>query len=546
MTAHKTIFQPPLNRLGRELAKDSEEVLGKADWKRLCEFGDGFVDRLTYQLVRFTIEKDSVTRGAENRRWLLSEARRLHELVSEMPGFADELGGVMWSEAHGTDQADWSDLKPDIHPWLSAVLNTTAQILTWQLGETPNVANLDELLTRSKDLRLHDVERNQGFKRKLRSERHLIAELLLAQVDTQKWVVFVSPTRTEHSVRVTPESTSLGPFTQILDGGWPSAWRKLGVELESLDDLFVRHVQSWSSKMALKAKMPERECVRPERRYEVTPSSSAQTWWQDRPEGWAWLGTLNWRSVGAHVERTLESLGALVTLAGTADTEIYFGPVDAFAGLIAFTEDEKPETDAVDAHFDEMWLPLNLDAFLGTLLGTAQVTALGFRRVFCDLHLDMSDNGAARGRLRRALYFWCKGERSRWRLKTQPQSLWTIGDALGAYFSALEIVLGNNDRGSVLQALSTRTAALLSDDAEQRLNDVRRVKRLYELRSAYVHAGQALVRREELLEARAITRICLLDFVRWIASSGSSAEDELDDLRHPEYIRTCDRRSLGG
>jgi hypothetical protein len=228
-----------------------------------------------------------------------------------------------------------------------------------------------------------------------------------------------------------------------------------------------------------------------------------------------------------------------VTLAGSPDDEIYFGSLDAFASVIAHVKDDEPEQNLVEARLDEMWLPRDPSKFLGRLLGGQGMVTVGLLRLFEEFDLHQTDKRMARGRLRRALYFWSKAERTNWHLKTKTQSVWAIADAFVAYSTALEVVLGNNDRGSTVNALSGRAAALLSDDPEERLGHSKQVKELYGLRSGYVHAGEASMRRGELMQIRAVVQTCLLNFVRWIAAR------DAEELLHDDYLRYCELRVFG-
>jgi hypothetical protein len=135
--------------------------------------------------------------------------------------------------------------------------------------------------------------------------------------------------------------------------------------------------------------------------------------------------------------------------------------------------------------------------------------------VIKSLVLQIGDLPPTLNRIRKAFRFWTKAELQREKLENICLSPWEQAELFLDYCTVAEILLGANS--NVVEVLSTRAAAIVAAEPEDRIETAARVKSLYDKRSRYVHEGEALIRYQDLLDVRDITRHCLQYALQWAA-----------------------------
>ncbi|MBX3245560.1 MAG: hypothetical protein KF901_00060 [Myxococcales bacterium] len=149
------------------------------------------------------------------------------------------------------------------------------------------------------------------------------------------------------------------------------------------------------------------------------------------------------------------------------------------------------------------------------------------------LHEYVTAERGVEGRFLRSLHFWSRAESA-----ARGVSAYDVADRFLDYLTAIEVAL-SSDRQGVVASLATRVAGVVGGDARLRLETSQELKRLYGVRSSYVHDGAPHVPRSALDAVREFARLTLRDIARWCAAHGG-------ERPHADYVRGCDLRSLGG
>ena len=522
-------------RIARPLARRHRDYYGKEDRDRLYGFCDDLIDDLAFQLVRWSRQETGQELSNDLKAWLHKHATLLRELVYHMPGFVEDMGGVMSSSFLEPTNADSQIFDSELESWVGSLIRTIMYV-----GDLKHSNELGAFLSGASSLELHVPQNREAFAKELKAKHEIIAELLVPRLSVAQWNVCIAPSVAFASPVGAP--SSLGTLRQVVDGAWAAAWQDSVESWKAHEHLFKEGWEKEIARLNAQARLSSGVPTAVTTMLREDMPEALMCWAKQRSAGWAWNAWFHWRAGPAHVESTVEFLGALVTLAEGPHDEIYFGTIDVCACVFAHDEDDEVSKKHIEATIEDVWLPRDPGRFLQRLLGEPSREHLTNLLFWVFYRIDpycANETGAAVERVRRALHFWAKAERVFWRLKDEAQSVWTIGDAFTAYTTALETIL-TRDRTTV-QDLSTRAASILADTPQERLDAVKQIKDLYDLRSRYVHAGNALVRPNELRSIRSATRQCLLDLIRWV----SRTDYQSDPPTHADYLRLCELRSLG-
>lgn len=252
--------------------------------------------------------------------------------------------------------------------------------------------------------------------------------------------------------------------------------------------------------------------------------------------GFSWCATVSDQACLAHARRTMEMLSGLVGLSTSQRGTL----LSALLLVVEMEQVGRPIGDGVEGsaagasphvHTDkhaECVVPTDLwrlasDPWWGEV-GVRFATRL---------HEYVTAERGVEGRFLRSLHFWSRAESA-----ARGVSAYDVADRFLDYLTAIEVAL-SSDRQGVVASLATRVAGVVGGDARLRLETSQELKRLYGVRSSYVHDGAPHVPRSALDAVREFARLTLRDIARWCAAHGG-------ERPHADYVRGCDLRSLGG
>jgi hypothetical protein len=511
------------------------KALSKADWKHVVEYAGGFIQRLALVwMSAASIEKRATEPDAwvrEVARWSESEARSLLEFLNGCPSVLDE-----WDGPTPQDEAEVHRCQREVLRFAIHALLLLKQ--THAPPSNPSIGTWAAIL-------LHE-EHKDVWVTQLTNRKELVAAALLVAADgaeaAEHWLVMaaVAPHGSDAS------HLSLGHF-MLGRHSATQAWEWVVASLKNvLPAMNKGFAAGYMEAMSAAPNLDEatRKLVTEHSELSVAriheaPPPDLSDWMADDEVGFSWYVSVPKDRLRTAVIRTLEMMSGIASLAGAAESPyarsrvrlaaaeiVSWGAADANGRTLL-----EVDTGAMNAS-----IPVDGLALWAALSGRSEHAFVWLHRLGRELASYEHDGTLAAGRFKRSLHFWSRAEAQ----FTEPSfhDAWKNADCLMGYCTVLEVALGSSDKSGVVNALATRAAAILASDPTHRLAESARVKKLYDLRSQYVHAGAPMSRRPDVEETRKVARTVLLDLCRWLGSGNS-------ERSHAEYLRWCDERAFG-